>query len=58
MRRHTCRAEQITDGDPLPDQPLEVGPFSGRIAGVQPLEGGEPGVGRREEAGVEEAEEP
>ena len=34
------------------------GVFRGRIVGVQPLQGGEPGVGRREQAGVERAEKP
>jgi len=54
--RHAGRAEEITDGDPLPDEPLDSGVFRGRIVGVQPLEGGEPGIGRREQAGVERAE--
>jgi hypothetical protein len=54
--RHGGRAEEITDGDPLPDEPLESGVLRGRIVGVQPHEGGEPGIGRREQAGVERAE--
>ena len=56
--RHARRAEQIADGGPLPDQPRDAGPLGARVVGVQPLQGVEPGAGRREKAGVQEAEEP
>ena len=53
LGRHGRRAEQIADGDPLPDQPLDAGALGARVVGVQPLQGVEPRVGRREQAGVE-----
>ncbi len=37
LGRQVRRAEQITDGGPLPDEQGEVGPFGRRIAGVQLL---------------------
>jgi hypothetical protein len=58
LGRQARRAEQVAHGGPLPDQPLEAGPLGGRVVGVQPLQGVQPRVGRREKAGVEEAEEP
>ena len=58
MGGHTRRAEQIADGSPLPAQPLDAGQLSGRVVGVQPLNGVELGVGGWKTAGVQEAEQP
>ena len=58
MGGHARRAEQIADGGPLPAEPLDVGQLSGRVVGVQPLNGVQLGVGRWKTAGVEEAEQP
>jgi hypothetical protein len=57
MGRHARRAEEIAEGGPLPDEPLDSGSLSGRIARVEALEGGEPCVGGRKQARVQRAEE-
>jgi hypothetical protein len=58
MSRHARRAEQIADGGPLPDQPLKAGPLGGRVGGVQPLKGVQPGIDHWKTAGVQDAEQP
>ena len=52
------RAEQVTDGIPLPDEQGHVGAFGRRIGDVQPFQRHEMPVDRGDQAGVQRAEEP
>jgi len=56
--RQVRRAEQVTDGGPVPDEQVYFGMFGRRMAGVRPFQREELRVDRGQQAGVQRTEEP